>query len=54
MENMIWLIPIVAIAGGFAVEIVKMVLKHQERAMMIQRGMHPDAPRPAPEKPVRQ
>ena len=40
----IWLIPIAAIVIGGITGIVKMVLNHQERIAMIERGIHPDSP----------
>jgi hypothetical protein len=40
----IWLIPITAIIVGGVTGIIKMVLNHQERIAMIERGIHPDAP----------
>jgi len=39
----IWLIPIAAIVVWGVVEIVKMLLAHQERLALIERGMHPDS-----------
>jgi hypothetical protein len=45
----IWLIPIVAIVVWGATEIVKTILHHQERSLMIARGMDPDAPHRKPE-----
>jgi uncharacterized membrane protein len=39
----IWLVPIVAIAVWGILEGVKLVLAHQERLAMIERGMHPDS-----------
>jgi uncharacterized membrane protein len=38
-----WLVPIVAIAVWGILEGVKLVLAHQERLAMIERGMHPDS-----------
>jgi hypothetical protein len=38
----IWLVPIAAIVVWGIIEIVKMVLAHQERLAMIERGIHPD------------
>ena len=40
----IWLIPITAIIVAGISGIIKMVLNHQERIAMIERGIHPDAP----------
>jgi len=39
----IWLVPIAAIAVWGAVEIVKMLIAHDERVKMIERGIHPDS-----------
>jgi len=39
----IWLVPIAAILVWGIIEIVKMVLAHQERLAMIERGIHPDS-----------
>jgi hypothetical protein len=39
-----WLIPIVAIIVWGLTEIVRTILKYQERSQMIARGMDPDAP----------
>jgi hypothetical protein len=39
----IWLIPISAIVVWGVTEIVKMLLAHQERLAMIERGIHPDS-----------
>ena len=38
------LIPIVAIIVWGMVVVVKMIIRHQERMAMIDRGMHPDFP----------
>ena len=38
-----WLVPIVAIAVWGILEGVKLVLAHQERLAMIERGIHPDS-----------
>lgn len=38
------LIPVIALLGGGAIVITKMVTKHQERLAMIERGINPDAP----------
>ena len=37
-----WLVPIAAIAVWGILEGVKLVLAHQERLAMIERGIHPD------------
>ena len=39
----IWLVPIAAIVVWGVVEIVKMVIAHDERVKMIERGMNPDS-----------
>ena len=39
-----FLIPIVAIIVGGVVVVVKILIRHQERMAMIDRGMHPDHP----------
>jgi len=39
----IWLVPIAAIVVWGAVEIVKMLIAHDERVKMIERGIHPDS-----------
>jgi hypothetical protein len=39
----IWLIPVVAICVWGIMEIVKMVLAHQERLALIERGIYPDS-----------
>jgi hypothetical protein len=39
----IWLVPIVAIVMWGAIEVVKMILAHQERIAKIERGIDPDA-----------
>jgi hypothetical protein len=39
----VWLVPIAAIVVWGVVELVKMVLAHQERLAMIERGIHPDS-----------
>lgn len=36
-------IPLVALIGGFAVAITKMVIKHRERMALIERGILPDS-----------
>ena len=41
----VYLIPIVAIIVGGAIAIAKMIINHQERIAMIERGMDPDAAR---------
>ncbi len=37
-----WLVPISAIVVFGLVELVRTVLRHQERLAMIERGIHPD------------
>jgi len=39
----IWLVPIAAIVVWGIIELVKMILNHQERLAMIERGIHPDS-----------
>jgi len=39
----IWLVPIAAIVVWGIIEVVKMILSHQERLAMIERGIHPDS-----------
>jgi hypothetical protein len=39
----IWLVPIAAIVVWGVIELVRMILSHQERLAMIERGMNPDA-----------
>jgi hypothetical protein len=39
----VWLVPVVAIVVWGVIELVKMILSHQERLAMIERGMNPDA-----------
>jgi len=39
----IWLVPIAAIVVWGVIELVKMILHHQERLAMIERGIHPDS-----------
>ena len=39
----IWLIPISAIVVWGIIEVTKMILNHQERLAMIERGVHPDS-----------
>ena len=39
-----FLIPIVAIIVGGVVVVVRIIIRHQERMVMIDRGMHPDLP----------
>jgi hypothetical protein len=39
----IWLVPIAAIVVWGVIEITKMILAHQERIAMIERGIHPDS-----------
>jgi hypothetical protein len=41
----IWLVPIAAIVVAGVVQVVKMILKHQERIAKIERGIDPDAGR---------
>jgi hypothetical protein len=43
----IWLVPIAAIVVWGIIELVKMILHHQERLAMIERGIHPDSVKPA-------
>jgi hypothetical protein len=38
----IWLVPIAAIVVWGVIEVVKMILKHQERIAKIERGIDPD------------
>ena len=38
----IWLVPISGIVVWGVIELVKMLLAHQERLAMIERGIHPD------------
>ena len=40
----VFLIPIIAIIVGGVIGVTKLILKHQERIAMIERGIHPDAP----------
>jgi hypothetical protein len=42
----IWLVPIAAIVVAGVVQVVKMILKHQERIAKIERGIDPDAHTP--------
>jgi hypothetical protein len=42
----IWLVPIAAIVVWGAVEVTKMILKHQEWIAKIERGIDPDAHTP--------
>lgn len=44
-ETMVFMIPIVAIIGGFAVTITNLVIRHRERMAKIQNGIDPDADR---------
>jgi hypothetical protein len=45
MEEILALsIPIVAIIVGGAVAIAKLLIRHRERMVMIEMGMHPDYP----------
>ena len=39
----IWLVPIAAILVWGVIEVVKMILRHQERLALIERGIHPDS-----------
>jgi hypothetical protein len=41
-----WLVPIAAILMWGAIEVVRMMLKHQERIAKIERGIDPDAGQP--------
>jgi hypothetical protein len=38
-----WLVPIVAILVWGLIELFRMVMAHQERLAMIERGIHPDS-----------
>ncbi len=40
----VWLVPIAAIVVWGVIEVVKMILAHQERIAKIERGIDPDAP----------
>ena len=40
----VFLIPIAAIVVGGVIGLAKLILNHQERLAMIERGIHPDAP----------
>ena len=40
----VFLIPIIAIIVGGVIGVTNLILKHQERIAMIERGIHPDAP----------
>jgi hypothetical protein len=42
----VWLVPIAAIAVWGVIEVVKMILRHQERIAKIERGIDPDAGSP--------
>jgi hypothetical protein len=42
----VWLVPIAAIVVWGIIEVVRMILKHQERIAKIERGIDPDAGRP--------
>jgi len=42
----IWLVPVAAIVVWGAVEIVKMLIAHDERIKMIERGMNPESIKP--------
>ena len=46
-------IPIAAILIGGVTSVMAQVIKHRERMAMIERGMHPDTPRP-PRETIRQ
>ena len=39
----IWLVPIAAILVWGFIEVAKMILRHQERLALIERGIHPDS-----------
>jgi hypothetical protein len=39
----IWLVPVAAILVWGVIEILKLILAHQERLAMIERGIHPDS-----------
>lgn len=39
------MIPIVAIIVGGVIAVITMIIRHNERMAMIERGMHPDAPK---------
>ena len=39
----VWLVPIAAIVVWGVIEVVKMILRHQERIAKIERGIDPDA-----------
>ena len=41
----VFLIPIIAIIVGGVIGVTTLILKHQERIAMIERGIHPDTPR---------
>ena len=43
MDLGVWLVPIAAIVVWGVIEVVKMILAHQERLAMIERGIHPDS-----------
>jgi hypothetical protein len=42
----VWLVPIAAIVVWGIIEVVRMILKHQERIAKIERGIDPDVGRP--------
>jgi hypothetical protein len=42
----VWLVPIAAIVVWGVIEVVKMILRHQERIAKIERGIDPDAGSP--------
>ena len=39
----VFLIPIAAIVIGGVIAVTKLILRHQERLAMIERGIHPDS-----------
>jgi len=43
-EVLIFMIPIVAVVVGGIVAIVKLMIRHRERMIMIEHGLHPDYP----------
>jgi hypothetical protein len=43
-DVIVFLVPIVAIIGGVIIAVVKMLIKHRERVIMIEHGIHPDYP----------
>ncbi len=42
-DRFVFLIPIVAIIGGFAVKFTKIIMQHRERIAKIENGIDPDA-----------